>query len=65
MNYALEQSDAAVDPTNRYRTIDGYYVQSQFVFGQFDASAGCGHHARVFELDRQATKPTPRPGLSR
>ena len=28
LNYALEQSYAAMDPGNNPRTFDGYYVQS-------------------------------------
>jgi hypothetical protein len=47
LSYALESSDANSDATNNVRTFDGYYVQSQFVVGPVDLSAGWGI-TRVF-----------------
>jgi hypothetical protein len=47
LNYALEVSEASLDPQSNLRKFDGYYVQSQLVLGQFDLFAGWGI-ARVF-----------------
>jgi hypothetical protein len=47
LNYALEQSYAAMDPKNNPRTFDGYYAQTQLVLSKFDFFAGAGI-ARVF-----------------
>ena len=47
LNYALEVSDANIDPVGNLRKFDGYYVQSMFVLGKVDVSAGWGI-ARVF-----------------
>src|SRR5205814_396303 len=47
LNYALEASDATLDPENGLRKFDGYYVQSQFVLGDVGLSAGWGI-TRVF-----------------
>ena len=62
MNYALEASDATVDLLGNLRKFDGYYVQSQFVLGQVDLSAGWGI-TRVFlgplDSDRDANNNIP------
>jgi hypothetical protein len=47
LSYALEPSDATLDPNGILRKFDGYYVQSQFVLGNVDLSAGWGM-TRVF-----------------
>jgi hypothetical protein len=47
LNYALEASDATLDYAGNLRKFDGYYVQSQFVLGEVDLSAGWGI-TRVF-----------------
>jgi hypothetical protein len=47
LNYALEASDATLDYVGNLRNFDGYYVQTQFVLGQVDLSAGWGI-TRVF-----------------
>jgi Gram-negative porin len=47
LNYALEPSDATLDPNGNLRKFDGYYVQSQLALGQVDISAGFGI-TRVF-----------------
>lgn len=54
LNYALEQSYAAMDPGTNPRTFDGYYAQTQVVLNKFDLFAGAGI-ARVFltTLDKQ------------
>jgi len=51
LNYALETSDAAQDLDGHMRKFDGYYVQTQFVLGKVDLSAGAGI-ARVFLTER-------------
>jgi Gram-negative porin len=53
LNYALEPSDATLDPNGVLRKFDGYYVQSQVVAGQFDFSAGWGI-TRVFLLPQDS-----------
>jgi hypothetical protein len=60
LTYALEQSDAAQDLSGNLRKFDGYYGQSQFVFGPFDVFAGYGI-TRVFlnGVDK-VTGPDPR-----
>lgn len=62
LNYALEPSDAAFDPRTELRKMDGYYVQSQFVLGKVDLSAGWGI-TRVFlnpgDRERDATGNVP------
>jgi hypothetical protein len=47
LNYALEPGEASIDPRTKLRKLDGYYVQSQFVIGKVDLSAGWGI-TRVF-----------------
>jgi len=47
LNYALEPSDATLDPNGVLRKFDGYYIQSQVVVGPVDLSAGWGI-TRVF-----------------
>ena len=47
LNYALEVSDASIDPVGHLRKFDGYYAQSMLVLGKVDVSAGWGI-ARVF-----------------
>jgi hypothetical protein len=42
LNYALENSDAAVTLSNELRTFEGYYAQSMFVLGSVDVSVGWG-----------------------
>jgi hypothetical protein len=42
LNYALEVSDASVDPETHLRKFAGYYVQSMVVLGRVDVSAGWG-----------------------
>ncbi len=41
-NYALESTDASTDSAGNLRKVDGYYLQSQFVLGRVDLSAGWG-----------------------
>jgi hypothetical protein len=60
LNYALEVSGASIDPVNELRKTDGYYVQSQFVLGQVDLSAGWGI-TRVFLTDADR-RPDPQSG---
>jgi hypothetical protein len=60
LNYALELSGASVDPTTDLRQSDGYYVQSQFVLGAVDLSAGWGI-TRVF-LNPADRAPDPQTG---
>ncbi|MBV9945549.1 MAG: porin [Myxococcales bacterium] len=50
LNYALEVSDSSTDPQGNLRASDGYYGQSQFVFGPFDFFAGAGI-TRIFLTD--------------
>jgi opacity protein-like surface antigen len=57
LNYALENSDAALDPQGNLRKFDGYIVQSQVVLGKFDVFAGWGiSRALLTDYDLQ-----PRP----
>ena len=55
LGYALENSPGAFDIQGNPRTVDGYYVQSQFVLGRFDLFAGWGI-TQIFltTLDRAA-----------
>jgi hypothetical protein len=56
LSYALENSYAAFDPQGTLRLFDGYYAQSQFVFGRFDLFAGAGI-TRVFLTDFDKAAP--------
>lgn len=47
LSYALEASDATIDPGGGLRKFDGYYLQSQLALGPVDLSAGWGI-TRVF-----------------
>jgi len=38
----LESTDASTDSAGNLRKVDGYYLQSQFVLGRVDLSAGWG-----------------------
>jgi hypothetical protein len=56
LSYALEQSQAAIDPATHLRSFDGYYVQSQVVLDKFDLFAGWGI-TRVFLTALDKTLP--------
>jgi hypothetical protein len=56
LSYALENSYAVADAETHLRYGDGYYAQSQFVFGRFDLFAGWGI-ARVFLTDLDLRSP--------
>jgi hypothetical protein len=60
LNYALEVSDAAIDPVGNLRRFDGYYIQSQVVLGQVDLGVGWGI-TRVF-LNDEDNIPDPMTG---
>jgi hypothetical protein len=61
LNYALENSYAALDSLGNLRTFDGYYLQLQFVVRSFDIFAGAGE-TRVFLTDFDKN-PNPAPTI--